>query len=175
MISGKTKPLETERLLLCEIKESDTPLIVKWRSCPEIYQYFLSQKPLTEEDHINWYYNCYLKDNNRIDFMAVRKETGKPVGLFNIKQNAKYRKCGEIGYLLEKDAQGKGYAKEGVKRIMVFAKDEWKCEEFIFHIHEENSASRILAHRLGFTECRREGRFVVYHAGLLNISRGGIE
>lgn len=171
-MNRKTKPLETNRLLLCEIKEEDTPLIVQWRSQPEVYQYFLSPKPLTEEEHINWYRNCYLKDNKRIDFMAVEKDTGKQTGLFNIKRDEKKEKYAEIGYLLEKSSQGKGYAKEGIEKLMTFSREDWKCEKIIFHIHEKNTVSRTLAKKLGYTECRKEGNFVIYHISLSDNSWG---
>lgn len=167
----KTKPLDTKRLILQEMKEKDAPLIVQWRSIPEVYQYFLSPKPLTREEHVNWYFNSYIKDENRIDFVAVEKNTQKRIGLFNIKRDIGLIKCAEIGYLLDKDAQGKGYAQEGIKRLMVFARDGWKCREAIFTIHEKNIASQILAGRLGYTKKRRAGEFEVYHAELLGGGR----
>lgn len=171
-MNGKIMPMETRRLVLREIKEEDACLIVKWRSDPEVYQYFLSPKPLTEEEHLNWYFNYYMKDNNRIDFIAIEKDYGKKAGVFSIMRDIKNRYCSEIGYLLDKELQGKGYAQEAVKRLMLFAEKKWKCEEAVFTIHEKNKASQVLACRLGFKETSKKGKFILYHTVLENISIG---
>ena len=161
-MSGKINPLETERLLLREIRESDASLIVKWRSDPEVYRYFLSPKPITREEHLNWYLGCYKQDLNRIDFMAVEKRSGKESGVFNIKRDLNNTHYAEIGYLLDKHAQGKGYAQEAIKRLMTFAKAEWKCRGILFYIHEENKVSQALAEKLGYAVTGREGKFMIY-------------
>lgn len=158
----KIESLETKRLVLREITEEDTLQIVRWRSVPKVYQYFLSPKPITEKEHLNWYINCYKKDFNRIDFIAVEKESGKESGVFSIKRTFDNMQCSEIGYLLDKNAQGKGYAQEGIKRLMIFARDEWECQKAVFYIHENNRASRALADKLGYIERKREGEFMVY-------------
>lgn len=173
-MSGKIKPIETERLLLREIRELDASLIVQWRADPEVYQYFLLPKPVTKKEHLNWYFNCYKEDDNRIDFMAVEKISGKEKGIFNIKRNVSSAQYAEIGYLLDKSVQRKGYAQEGIKRLMNYAKDEWKCKGIVFHIHEENKASRALAEKLGYAVAERRGKFILYQKSLENIPGGGI-
>ena len=172
-MKAKSKPLETERLMLREIRESDAMLLVQWRSVPEIYQYFLSPKPITLEQHLEWYFNCYREDRNRIDFMAVEKVSGQEKGVFHIKRSLDNVQCSEIGYRLDKSAQGKGYAQEGIKRLMVFVKSNWKCKECAFYIHEKNRASRILAERLGYIKSGRKGSFILYGIDLENILGGG--
>ncbi len=168
-MSGKINSLETERLLLREIRETDTSRIVKWRSDPQVYQYFLSPRPITREEHLNWYYNCYKGNSNRIDFIAVEKESGREKGVFNIKRDLSNSQNAEIGYLLDKCAQGKGYAQEVIKRLMAFAKNEWKCEKIIFHIHEENKASQVLAEKLGYAVTGREGKFMIIRGGGISL------
>lgn len=170
----KNKPLETERLVLREIRESDAPILVRWRSVPEVYQYFLSPKPITIEEHLEWYFNCYKEDRNRIDFIAIEKSSGKEAGVFHIKRRLENMQCSEIGYLLDKNAQGKGYAQEGIKRLMFFAGSEWGCKECVFYIHENNRASRILAERLGYVETGRKGSFISYEITLsIGLEGGG--
>lgn len=170
-LNKKIKYLNTERLLLREIRETDTSLIVKWRSDPQVYQYFLSPRPITREEHLNWYYNCYKGNSNRIDFMAVEKESGREKGVFNIKRDFSNSQNAEIGYLLDKCAQGKGYAQEVIRKLMVFAKNEWKCDKIIFLIHEENKASQVLADKLGYAMTGRKGKFMIYQKKLENIGK----
>lgn len=173
-MNDKMRPLETERLVLREIKETDASLIVRLRSEPTVYQYFLSPKPITRESHLKWYYNNYKEDKNRIDFIVIEKGSRDEKGVFNIKRDSNDMCCSEIGYLLDKSARGKGYAQEGIKRLMIFAEKEWKCNKIVFHIHKKNKTSRVLAERLGYTEIKREGDFVVYQINLENFEGGGI-
>lgn len=168
------KVLETDRLLLREIRESDASLIVHWRADPEVYQYFLLPRPITKEEHLDWYFNRYMKDRNRIDFIVIEKSSGKEKGLLNIKRDLINMRRSEIGYLLDRSVQGKGYAQEGINRLMIFAKNDWKCEEIIFHIHEENRASQILADRLGYKKIGIKDNFMLYHISLKNCMGGGI-
>ena len=154
--------IKTKRLILREIKEEDAELIVHWRSLPEFYQYFFSPKPITIAEHRDWYFNYYVKDKNRIDFMALDKSR-KKIGVFSIKRCKDDIQCSEIGYLLDKDAWGKGYAQEGVKGLMFFAKDTWKCRMALLSVHEDNLASQTLAYRLGYKKKVRNGKFFVYY------------
>lgn len=164
--------LETDRLMLREIEKSDASFVVRLRSDPQVYQYFLSPRPITEEDHLRWYFRSYRKDHNRIDFIVVEKGSGEKIGVFNIKRDSGSMYCSEIGYLLDKSAQGKGYAKEGIKRLMIFSKVEWECRQTVFHIHEQNIVSRTLAERLGFTVNGKEGNFMLYQIDLENMGGG---
>ena len=162
-MNREVKSIESERLILREIKEEDASMIVQWRAVPEVYQYFRYPKAITEEEHLNWYFNNYMQNNNRIDFMAIEKTSRKKAGIFSIMRDVESLSCSEIGYLLDKGFQGKGYAQEGVKRLMLFAKENWKCEEALLAVHEENKASQRLASRIGCREKSSEGRFILYH------------
>ncbi len=141
------KTIETERLILRGIDESDAECIVKWRSVPEVFRYFLSPHQITLEEHMNWYQNRYLSNEKRFDWMCFEKQTGNRIGVFGL-----YKDDGaaEINYLLASEAQHKGYATEAVKELMRFASDEWGYKRFIAEIHEENEASVTLAEKLGF-------------------------
>ena len=112
-MSGGASRLETERLILREMTEEDAPLIVKWRSDPEVYRYFLSPRPLTAKEHLDWYKNQYLRQNNRVDWIAEEKAAGKPVGVFGIKREKTGDREGEVSYLSVPECRGKGYAAEG--------------------------------------------------------------
>lgn len=167
-MSEKVKPIETRRLILSEIKEEDTKLIVKWRGVPEVYQYFLSPKPITIDEHLNWYFNKYKEDKNRIDFMAIEKVTREKIGVFSIKRCIDSIQYSEFGYLLDKNAQRKGFAQEAIRELMNFTLENWKCKKAILCIHENNVASQLLANRLGYKEKVRKGKFVLYYADLVS-------
>ena len=165
-MNNEVDMLYTERLVLREIQEEDTRWIVSWRSNPEVYQYFFSPNPITANEHKNWYLNYYLKDKNRIDFMALEKN-GTRIGVFGVKHYMEHIQCGEISYLLDKSAQGKGYAQEVVKRLMLFAKEDWRCKEAILNIHEKNVPSLAVAVIFGGERKCQRGEFLTYSISLM--------
>ena len=56
----------------------------------------------------------------------------------------------EIGYMIEADEQGKGYALESVQAVIQFAGEETDVERLIARIHKENKPSAALALKAGF-------------------------
>lgn len=161
-MKGRGSRLEAERLVLCEITEKDAPLIVKWRSDPKVYRYFLSPRPLTEEEHLDWYKNQYLHQNNRMDWIAWEKATGKPVGIFGAKREKDGDTEAEVSYLLAPEFRGKGYAAEAVKRMLRFASEQWLCHAAVARVHEDNQESVKFIGNLGFVWVEKVGNFVTY-------------
>lgn len=128
------------RLTLREIKASDASKIVEWRSEPEVYQFFKYPHAITKEEHLKWYYNSYLRDDKRIDFMAIVNDTNEPIGVFGIKHIADAGSV-EVSYLLKRDAKGKGYAQEAVTMLISIAQEKWNCSKVIAEIHKNNLES----------------------------------
>lgn len=158
--------LETKRLELLDIEDKDTSEIVKWRSNPDVYKFFLSQHPLTRDEHLNWYNGSYIYNNNRFDWMARERDTHKSVGVFGVKRESEQSKTAEVSYILAPEHQGKGYASEAVLRTIQFAKEYWHCDKVIAEIHQKNEMSISLAKRLGFTYVRNVGEFCVYERNI---------
>ncbi len=166
-VNARASRLEAERLILGEITEKDTPLIVKWRSDPKVYRYFFSPHPLTAEEHLDWYKNQYLHQNNRVDWIAVEKVTGKPVGIFGIKREKAGDTETEVSYLLAPEFRGKGYAAEAVDRILKFASKQWLCHSAVARIHGDNQESIRFIGNLGFVWLETVGNFVTYRKTLV--------
>ena len=154
--------LETERLLLCDMEEKDAANVVKWRSNPEVYCYFLAQHPLLEEEHLNWYNTSYVYNSDRYDWVARKKEDNQSIGVFGVKRESEQSLVTEVSYILAPEHQGKGYASEAVLRTIQFAKECWNSERVIAEIHVKNKASIELVKRLGFTYASCDGDFCVY-------------
>ena len=150
--------LRTARLTLREIEEKDGDFIVRLRSDPEVYRYFVSPHRITREEHLNWYRNHYLHDDDRIDWIAEDCD-GNAVGVFGIKTGAEDGSA-EISYILAKEAYGKGYAREAVEGIMGFAAEELRITSFTAEIHRDNRASIRFAEKAGFRAAGQEGDFI---------------
>lgn len=140
----------TDRLILRDITVQDTELIVDWRSDPEIYKYFLDPHPLDKKEHLDWYWDHYIFNLDRFDFMAVKRDTASPIGVFGIKREGCGSKEAEVSYILAPGEQGRGYASEAVTALMGYIKTEWKCQRVIAIIHKDNQTSICFIRKLGY-------------------------
>jgi len=160
--SQNANALTAGDLYLEEITKEDTDLIVRFRSDPNDYRFFCNPKALTKEGHINWFENSYLKNPDRIDWIARQKKDGQAVGVFSAKRESVSSKKAEISYLSDPAFRKKGYAKAAVLAIMEFCKKKWNCEKAIAVIHKENHASIGFIEALGFTKSGEYGLFFEY-------------
>ena len=151
--------IETERLRLRGIDDTDAELIVKWRSVPGIYQYFKSPHQITLEEHLNWYQNSYLGNTSRFDWICIEKDSGNRIGVFGLQKGDKKA---EVNYLLAPEGQHKGYAFEAIKSLIDYAKQKWNCKQVLAEIHQNNQPSIALVKNLGFEAISRNDLFVVY-------------
>lgn len=157
---AKTVPaIQTDRLFLRGIEAADAETIVRWRSAPDVYQYLKSPHAITLEEHLHWFHNQYLFNENRCDWMCMEKETGNQVGVFGLIRSGKKA---EVNYLLAPEAQHKGYATEVIKRLIAFSVDVWGTSQAIAEIHKDNAPSVCLAHRVGFRLISEKSGFLVF-------------
>ncbi len=150
--------IETERLLLRGIDETDAELIVKWRSVPNVYQYFKSPHQITLEEHLNWYRNRYLRNANRFDWICIEKESVNRIGIFGLYKEEKI----EVNYLLAPEEQHKGYATEAIRGLIDYASKKWNSKQVVAEIHQSNKPSIALVEKLGFEVISQDNPFVVY-------------
>ena len=156
--------IESERLLLRGIEEADAETIVRWRSDPNVYIFFKSPHQITVEEHLNWFNNSYMSNDNRYDWMCIEKKTDNKIGIFGL-----YREGtkAEVNYLLAPEAQHKGFAVEAIKKLLSFAVAEWNCDAIVAEIHEKNLPSIRLAEKLGFLKKAYHYPFIIYETGAI--------
>lgn len=151
--------IETERLMLRGIDEADAETIVLLRSAPDVYKFFKSPHQITIEEHLNWYRNRYLLDDNRFDWVCIEKQSGERIGVFGLNRDAD---IAEINYLLAPDAQHKGYALEAIRRLVDYASKNLGSKQVVAEIHKENKPSIVLIEKLGFILLSKSEPFVIY-------------
>ncbi len=157
-----TSFIVTKRLWLREIGESDTDTIVTLRSDPMIYRYFSNPHTLTREEHEKWYWEFYVNNNRRMEWIAVDDESGKVTGIFGAEKSSYFDDVAEVSYLLNPSLYGNGYATEAVKGVMDWGSDKWRIRYFDAVIHRENEVSLVFVKRLGFSLVEEQGDFVRY-------------
>lgn len=143
---------ETERLIIREMTLSDLP---------EMYELYDTLKdcrfiePLFDWDEEREFCRRYI-DNMYAFFgyglwLVYEKDTGELVGRAGIEnRQIDGEQKQEVGYLIRKDRQRKGYAYEAVSAILDYARDELCLREMFLCTCIDNKLSENVAQKLGF-------------------------
>jgi ribosomal-protein-alanine N-acetyltransferase len=119
--------LETDRLILRELKTSDAESFFAMDSNPNVHQY-LWNKPVQKIEEINEIIDSVRKqyvDNGIGRFAMISKETNEFIGWVGLKYNTEEvnNKINfyDIGYRLDEKFWGKGYASEATFAWLKYA------------------------------------------------------
>ena len=148
--------LETDRLILRELRETDIDGMFELDSDSEVHKY-LGNKPVKTiaesekiiEDVIKQY-----KDRGIGRWAAIEKSSGAFIGWSGIKLNTEYNMNGytkyyDVGYRLIKRFWGKGYATESGKAAIAYAFNTMKLTELYGITEIGNQASHHALLKLG--------------------------
>jgi len=151
--------LETERLLLRRLRESDIAPFLAYRNDPEVARY-QDWEGCTKAEA-----RGMIPAHERgepffpgewFQFAVELKETEVLVGDlgFRISEDGMQ---GKVGYTLAREHWGKGYATEAVSRLLDHAFGALSLHRVCAVVDQENAPSAAVLERLGL---RREGAFV---------------
>lgn len=157
----RAKQLFTNRLKLRDIEEKDADYIVRWRSDENVYRYFRKPYEITKEEHLNWFFNSYIDDHNRYDWIAF-EDDNTPIGVFGIRRDSLDSEEAEISYIVSPSHYRKGYAAEAINEIIEFCKNDWNIKEVYVEVHKDNQNSISFAKKLGFCFGEERGKFLVF-------------
>ena len=143
---------ETENLLIREMTIKDLPELYSvyktLEDCPYVEPLYEYEKEL--EFTRNYIENMYRFFEYGL-WLLFEKKSGVLVGRAGIEnRQIDGVACRELGYLIRKDMQHKGYAYEACVKILEYAVDELGIEEIFAAIDKTNEPSRRLAQKLGF-------------------------
>jgi len=144
--------IETERLILRCLDLCDAEHLYRLRSDPDYAELF----GWTPYESIKQAYERIqrCRDDDSCYVFSVLPKTGKDavggVCIWNIENE---KKIAEIGYDLEKEFRGKGYAFEACVAVLHYAFDELKMKTLTAFPQVTNQASIALLQKLGF-ECK---------------------
>lgn len=147
--------LETDRLILRELKPSDTEAFFAMDSNPNVHKY-LWNKPMQkiEEiiDVIEFVRKQYV-ENGIGRFAMISKETNEFIGWAGLKFNTEpvNNKVNfyDIGYRLDEKFWGKGYASEATFAWLDYAFQIMKIKTLEAAAHTENAASNRILQKIG--------------------------
>jgi RimJ/RimL family protein N-acetyltransferase len=152
--------LESERLLLRNLKESDLDSFLSYRSLPGVAKYQMFE-PYTREKALSFILS--QKDaqfgvaGKWLQLGIVLKSEDKLVGDCGIHTLDNVPQTAEIGCTLSPSYQSKGFAKEAVFAVMKYLFEEAGIHRIVETTDAENISSIRLLESLGF---RKEAHFI---------------
>ena len=149
--------LETERLVLRELRDGDLEEYAPMMGDPEVTRYLGDGRTQTRDEawrsiamlvghwHLRGYGMWAVTERGR-DLMIGRVGFFYPEGWPGF----------EIGWTFGRDAWGKGYATEAARRVLAYGFEEMGRKEIISVIHPDNKASIRVAEKIGERFARME-------------------
>ncbi len=160
--------VETERLYLRNIEESDFDLWLSFFQDPNSFSHWKCDLQEPEIECRNWYIKQFMRYENDMGGMnaLVEKESGKLIGHCGLLiQQVDDEEMMEIGYSLLSDYQNKGYATEAAIKCKHHAFENNFSDVLISIISLTNHASANVARKNGMRILKQ----TVYHDNPVNI------
>lgn len=159
--------IDTPRLFLRPMVESDAELIVSWRNEPTARAMFFSDEKLSLDNHLDWFRN---HRHNREDFVFCETHQGRPIGTVNFKNIDRLGGSAEAGKLLGDVAyKGKGIAKEAFAAWLLYGFDVLELRHIFIYTRVENVSNVNLNLGLGFKMVNIEGISSPLSAGFIKM------
>ena len=143
--------LDTTRLLLRQLKETDVSAIYSLRSNEQVNQ-FIDRPTAKDPEEAKAFIQKIsdgIAENKSYYWGITLKDNGKMIGTVCLWNLSADRKSAELGYELHPDYQGKGYMDEAIKEVIGFAfRSGFTILEA--YTHRDNLASTKLLLKHGF-------------------------
>lgn len=168
--------LESERLLLRPIKESDADDIFEIFSDIEVMKYYDLLPFLTINDAINQvdiFRKC-LSEKTMIRWGIELKANGKLIGTCGFFAFSEENRKAEMGYELNREYWNKGIMSESLKMIMDFIFRETDINRIETYVEPMNTASLNLLESLGFTKEGSLRQYELCRGQLIDITIWGL-
>ena len=137
--------LKTDRLLLRDFEEKDLPQMLNYLGDPDVMQYI--EPPFQQEQVRQFLQQCGLVQPPLV-YALEEVSSGRLAGhvIFHPFEG---RRCYELGWILGKDFQGKGYALEISRELLRYAAETLRLVSVVLESLPENLPSLRLIQKLG--------------------------
>ncbi len=152
--------LETDRLIICPIgpKYFFSTCAYACDNDNTRYMIFLcGQKPLACLKFLFFARDQWKSANqNEFEFAVITKAGGKHIG--GVSVEILEDGSGELGWVFNKNAHGKGYCTEAAKALVFWAKTELHLTKLVAHCDGKNEPSYKVMERLGMKKIHEGNR-----------------
>jgi ribosomal-protein-alanine N-acetyltransferase len=140
--------LETERLILRPLVETDVDAIYAMRSDADVMRFIRESQ--NRRESANWIELVSSRwTSEKIGFCAIIEKSSEKFigwcGLWQLKETGET----EVGYAVAKEFWGKGYATEAALEFLNYAFEQLRSEKIVAVAQPENTASRRVMEKLG--------------------------
>jgi RimJ/RimL family protein N-acetyltransferase len=154
-----TYPIQTKRLLLRPLQAEDTDAMYAYRSRDDVCRYLLH--PAQTRDQVASRAansRSELTDEGQVlALAALDQDTGALIGDVVLMWHSREHRAGELGYVLNPDHAGNGYATEAGGALLRLGFDQLGLHRITGRLDARNTASARVLEKLGL---RREAHFV---------------
>lgn len=151
--AGKTMILETERLSLRPLEVSDAELLFPILSDPEVMAHW--DVPETDDpDAVRIVVESQvatMEDGRALYWTIWTLDDAEFLGACDLSDIDRWHKRAEVGFLLGRDAWGKGYAVEAMRAVVAYAASSG-FRRLAARTHLGNLRSDAVLKKLGFSE-----------------------
>ena len=144
--------IETERLLLRRLQQSDWKMISYLRSDKTVNEFVMRPRAESKEKALDFITKINDGIENRsLYYWAITEKNQKGmIGSICLWNFSKDKKTAEVGYDLSPKFQGRGIMNESLKSIMTFGFDSLNLETIEAFTHRLNGSSKKLLEKNGF-------------------------
>lgn len=158
--------MDTERCYIREIALEDIPRLYEMYANPSITEYMepLFEKPEDELSYTKSYirnvYGLYgygmwvlvLKENETVIGRIGIEMKGNPLD-----EGVSAEECRggvELGFMIAAQYQRKGYAKEAIRAVLAYCRENMDSQPVYAMVEKDNEASKRLCEKMGFTHIK---------------------
>jgi ribosomal-protein-alanine N-acetyltransferase len=171
--------IETKRLLLKCVDQSDREFIFEEFQNDFINQYLYDEEPMTDieqaDDLIEFYNMKEPRDQNR--WVLIDKLENKRMGTCGFHLWDRKKNKVELGFELMQPYNGKGYMAEAVEAMIEFARNKMKVNKIIAIVYIDNRKCKRLLEKFEFImvdkeECIFRGSIYLHDIYELELLKG---
>jgi RimJ/RimL family protein N-acetyltransferase len=142
--------LETPRLLIRPWADEDRAAFCEFMCDPEVMEYLNNRTPFTDQQVDEWLarQGRQLAEFGVCMGAIIEKETNRLIGIAGTQPLGTTGDL-EIGWILRRDAWGRGYATEAGEAAMRYVLETLARPRVVAIIHPDNQPSKRVAERLG--------------------------
>jgi RimJ/RimL family protein N-acetyltransferase len=149
-------PICSERLALRPLTAGDADAMLAYRSRADVARY-VPFEPMSRADIIQrigtqWARTELTDEGQGLTLGVEVTGTGKLIGDVMLFWHSRLHAGGELGYVLNPDFGGRGYATEAAIAVLRLGFEELGLHRIVARIDERNDASARLARRLGMRQ-----------------------
>lgn len=148
--------LDTERCTVREITVKDVDRLYEIYAEPQITEFMENLYENREEElaYTKDYIRCHYAFYDFGMWIVQEQESGRIIGRAGFDMRPEHE-IPELGFMICRECQNRGYAEEVCRALLIYGRQHLGFERVSAFTHPENTASRRLLQKLGFS-CRGE-------------------